>query len=79
MTKVHDRLEEVLRSVFNDDDIVIQPDMVPGDISGWDSLAHVSLLASIEQAFGVEFSDQELSEMADLGQVELTLERKLAP
>jgi acyl carrier protein len=75
---LHDRLEEVLRSFFNDDDIVIQPTMVPGDLPGWDSMAHVNLLASIEQAFGVEFSDRELSEMADLGEVEQTLERKLA-
>jgi acyl carrier protein len=74
---VHDRLEEVFRDFFSDDDIVISNSMVPGDLPGWDSLAHVSLLATIEHAFDIEFSDQELAELSNLGELETTLAGKV--
>lgn len=74
---VHDRLEEVFRAFFSDDQIVISNGMVPGDIPEWDSLAHVSLLAIIENAFGIEFSDQELDELSNLGELERALAGKV--
>jgi acyl carrier protein len=77
MTGVHDRLEEVFRDFFSDDDIVISRNMVPGDLPGWDSLAHVSLLATIENAFGIQFSDDELDGLSDLGELENTLVGKV--
>jgi acyl carrier protein len=77
MMGVHDRLEEVFRDFFSDDDIVIRNEMIPGDLPGWDSLAHVSLLATIENAFGIQFSDEELDELSDLGQLERTVAGKV--
>jgi acyl carrier protein len=75
---VHERLEEVLRTFFNDDEIVLTEDLTPAEVPGWDSLAHVNLMCSIEEAFGVQFSANELADFSTVGQLERTLERKLA-
>jgi acyl carrier protein len=42
------------------DDIVISEEMTADDIEDWDSLAHVRLIVSIEQAFGIKFSNAEI-------------------
>lgn len=74
---VHERLEELVRTFFNDDGIVLTEDLRPGDVPGWDSLAHVNLLFSIGEEFGVEFSDQELESLSTVGDLEHALESKL--
>jgi acyl carrier protein len=74
---VHERLEELIRTFFNDDSIVLTDALLPADVPGWDSLAQVNLLFSIGEEFGVAFSDAELESLATVGDIERTLQRKL--
>lgn len=73
---VHDRLEEVFHTVFNDDTLVLQDQMVADDIPGWDSVAHVNLMFAIEQAFGVRFKGNELGEFENIGELKAYLSRR---
>ena len=57
---VRARLTEVLRETFQDDDLVIGDDTTADDIPGWDSVMHINVMYRIEEAFGVEFTDQQL-------------------
>ena len=61
---VHERIEEVVRTFFGDDTITLTEDMTAENVPGWDSLAHVNLMFSIEEAFGIRFSDEELADLA---------------
>jgi acyl carrier protein len=74
---VHEQLEEVVRTFFSDDEIILRDDLTPADVPGWDSLAHVGLMFSIEEAFGIQFSDDELADFSNVGDLERTVERKL--
>ena len=75
---VHERLEELIRAFFNDDELRICDDLMPTDVAGWDSIAHVNLMFSIEEAFGFQFSDDELEGISTIGQLEQIIERRLA-
>ena len=44
---------------------------------GWDSLAHVNFMLSVENEFGVEFSDDEFVRFEDIGGLKRILAGKL--
>ncbi|MEW5929174.1 MAG: acyl carrier protein [Gemmatimonadota bacterium] len=73
---VMERLEEVFRTVFDDDALVLTDDVTAADVPGWDSVAHVNLMFSIEQEFGVQFAGNQFSEFRDVGELRRFLERR---
>lgn len=79
MTAVHDRLQEIARDVFDDDDLTLADDTTAADVPGWDSLAHVNFMYSLEEEFDVRFSEEEFAGFANIGALRRTLEAKLAP
>jgi acyl carrier protein len=60
---VRSELQEVFRSVFDDDDLLITDKTTATDIDGWDSVAHINLVIAIEKQFGVKFSASNLAAM----------------
>lgn len=73
---VQERLEEVFRMVFDDDSLVLGDEVTSADVPGWDSLAHVNLMFSIEQEFGVQFAGNQFSEFENVGELRRFLERR---
>ncbi len=62
-----ERLTEVFREVFDDDELEIVDATTADDIEDWDSLQHINLLFAVEPEFGVEFSGVEGGKLADVG------------
>ena len=60
--EVFDRLNEIFRDVFDDDDITVNDETTADDIEDWDSLEHINLINAIEEEFGMKF-DMELSRL----------------
>jgi acyl carrier protein len=73
---LHDRLLNVFRTVFNDDDLVIDDRTSVTSLPGWDSVAHINLMFSIEETFGIQFAGNELAEFKDVGQLKSFLVSK---
>ena len=69
-----DRLLELFRNVLGDDELVLHDDTTAHDIPDWDSLAHINLMFSIEEQFGVQFRDNEFAELANIGELRRFLE-----
>ena len=65
----HERLTKVFREVFEDNSLEIQDDHGPEDIPGWDSLAHVNLLVSIETEFNIRLSTAEMASLERVGDI----------
>jgi len=61
------KLTEVFREVFADDSLVLSRETTAMDIDGWDSLAHITLMLSVQRAFHVRFSALEASQLRNLG------------
>lgn len=71
---IHEQLQEVFQTVFADDSIKLTPQTTAHDIAQWDSVAHINLMFSIEQAFGIQFAGNELAEFSNIGELEKYLE-----
>jgi acyl carrier protein len=71
---VQEQLEEIFQSVLGDDGITIAPETTAADVPGWDSLAHINLMFSIEQAFGVQFIGNQFAEFRNVGELMAFLE-----
>ena len=53
------------------------PEMTYNTVDGWDSLAHMAIVAEMEDAHGVEFEVDEISEMTSAGKMyEILMKRK---
>ena len=72
---LHERLEELFQNVLGDDAIALRDEMTSADVPGWDSVAHVNLMFTIEQTFGVQFKGNELAEFANIGALKAYLAR----
>lgn len=55
MNEIYDKLNEIFRDFFDDEDIVVDENTKASDIEGWDSLEHITLMATIEDEFGIKF------------------------
>ena len=68
MDRVHIELQNVFRSVFDDDELQITDETTAADVGSWDSLAHINLIIAIERHFKVKFTGSELAAMQGSGQ-----------
>ena len=68
-TEIYSELTEILRDVFDEDDLVAAPGLSASDVDGWDSLTHVRLILTVERAFGVKFSAAESTGMKNVGEL----------
>ena len=73
---IRDRLNATFQTVFDDPDIEIRPEMVAGDIDGWDSLSHVNLILAVEREFGIRFTTGELLAFRNIGDLLRAVELK---
>ena len=70
-------LTPIFRDVFDDEDLVIEETTTADSVDGWDSLAHIRLIVSIETKLGLRFSTIEISGLANVGAMaELILVKK---
>lgn len=58
-----DALQEVFRSVFDDEQLTVTEATTAADIEGWDSLGHINLIIAIEKRFGIKFANAEISRL----------------
>ncbi|GAA4974292.1 acyl carrier protein [Kineococcus glutinatus] len=72
------RMQEVVREVLGDDELVLRDEMTAADVPGWDSLAHINIMFTLEQEFDVRFSDDQLASFRDVGELRRFLEQAAA-
>ncbi len=74
-------LEKVIEIVAETCDVekseVTENSMV-GDFPAWDSVGHLSILSSVEEAFDISFEPEEMMEMEDVKDIAEAVKTKLA-
>lgn len=65
--QIYARLEGVFQDVFDEDSIKVTPELSAKDVDGWDSLAHIRLILTVEKAFKVKFSTSEIGRLEKVG------------
>ena len=76
--EVFEKINEVFRDVFEDDDITVNDDTTAADIEDWDSLEHINLMNAIEQEFGIKFNMGQIVSMKNVGEMVTIIESKLS-
>jgi acyl carrier protein len=74
-----ERIQSVFRDTFDDDALVLRPEMTADDVEGWDSLMHINLIYAIEQEFKVRFTTAEVTSLKNVGDLITLVEKKQAP
>ena len=66
---VYAKLNVIFRDLFDDDSIELTPQTTANDIEDWDSLEHITLIATVERTFKMKFKMGEISSMKNVGQM----------
>jgi acyl carrier protein len=69
-------LGQIFREFFDDENLSLRPDMTARDVDGWDSLAHVRLLLTIERKHHIRFSTPEVGGLRSVGDLASLIARK---
>jgi acyl carrier protein len=75
-SKIIEPIEGIFREVFDDPNLKISEKTHSADVPGWDSLAHMSLVTSIERHFGIRFALGELQDLKNVGEMMALIEKK---
>jgi acyl carrier protein len=75
--QIYARLSEIFESVFDDDSIQLTPALTAKDVDGWDSLAHIRLMLTVERSFKVKFSTTEIGGLENVGGLVALIQTKL--
>lgn len=75
---IYQRVNEIFRDIFDDEDLTVSAETTAADIEGWDSLVHVNLVISIEKQFGIKFKMEEFSTLRNVGAMVELIERYLS-
>jgi acyl carrier protein len=70
-------LRSIFQDVFDNPDLHIDRSSDALSVPGWDSLAHINLVAAIEQKFKIRFALGELEQLKNVGEMLDLMERKI--
>ena len=76
--EIFDSVQEIFRTVFDDDGIVLTREMTADDIEDWDSLEQINLLVAIEKKFSIKFKLDDVKNLPNVGAVLDLVKRMVA-
>lgn len=76
--EILNKVTEIGKELFEDDDLVLKEETVAADVEGWDSLAHLQFVGQIEDEFKIKFTMGEVQGFKNVGDLLDTMERRLA-
>jgi acyl carrier protein len=74
---VYAQLTGIFHDVFDDESIVVTPQLTADDVDEWDSLSHIRLVLAIEKKFGLKFSAAEVGRLKNVGEFVALIRSKL--
>lgn len=73
--EVFERLTEVFREVFDDEEIALTEETTAEDIEDWDSFEHINLVVAVEDEFSFKIPMGKVVTMKNVGEmVDIILE-----
>jgi acyl carrier protein len=75
-SQIYSRLTEIFQEVFDDESVKVTAALAAKDVDGWDSLAHIRLMLTIEKAFKIKFSTSELGRLQNVGDLVKLIEKR---
>jgi acyl carrier protein len=63
------RLTDIMRDIFDEDDVEYRDNLTADDVEGWDSLSHVRFMVAVENSFGLRFTSSEMDGFKNVGEM----------
>ena len=78
--EIYKRLTEIFQEVFDRKDIILNDETNAGDIKGFDSLAYITIISTVEDEFSVRLPMKQVLSLQKTGElVDLIEERVSVP
>lgn len=75
--EVFEKVQEIFRDVFDDEELIISDKTNSDEIEDWDSLEHISLIVSMEKEFSMKFDIKEVNKLENVGEMIDLIKRKM--
>lgn len=70
-------IRTILVSILKHEDFEMKDELTATDVSGWDSLSHISIISGIEEKFGIRFKLKELNKLKNMGTLVELVQNKI--
>ncbi len=70
-------IRDIMRDVFDDDDLEISLQTTAEEVEDWDSLSHIRLIVAVERKFGFKFKNSEVEALKNVGELVNLVETKV--
>ena len=70
-------LQDIVREVIDNEELVLTDETVASDVDGWDSLAQVLIVGELQNELGVKFTSSEINGLANVGMLVDSIVTKL--
>ena len=78
LADIYSQLTIIFHDLFDDDTIVLTPELTAADVPEWDSFNHINLIVAVEQRFKIKFQTAELEQLNAVGHLAALIAEKLA-
>jgi len=75
---IYAKLTIIFHDLFDDDSIVLTPELMAADVPEWDSFNHINLIVAVETSFKIKFQTAELEQLHTVGHLANLIATKLA-
>ena len=75
---ISDRLKKVILRELKLDDFDLKDQTTAQQVPGWDSLAHIGIIAAVEKEYGIRFRTLEIIRLQTVGDLQAAVDKKLA-
>ena len=78
LDEIYTQLTTIFHDLFDDDTLVLTPELTAADVPEWDSFNHINLIVAVEQRFKIKFQTAELEALHTVGHLADLIQTKLA-
>ena len=75
---IYSGLTDIFHEVFDDDSLVLKPQMTAADVKGWDSFKQVEILIAVQERFGLKLKSREIDGLGCVGDLVDAIKRNQA-
>lgn len=75
--EISEKTQTIFREIFQEPNLEIKPELTANDVDKWDSLSHLTMIARVEETFGVKFKLKEMVKMKNVGDMLVLIEEKV--
>jgi acyl carrier protein len=67
MEDIYAGLRQIFRDVFDDETIVVTPELTASGVEDWNSLNHIRLILAVQESFKIKFSAAQTANLRNVG------------